>query len=147
MPTYEGFAVEPAMPTAGDSIVFTAVQSKKGHLLYHADYKWVIDYYTTDSEGHTDTIQFDKKNSVVYDLENGDPSVKVKIPDGNGGTIQAYFRADFRYSAMGTNGADGRDYSSGSMNGLIVPRSSSTSFGYCDGSTRKIRVLPNSAIY
>ena len=142
MPTFEGFSVEPATPYAGDSIVFTAVQSKKGHLIFHADYKWVVDYYTTDSEGHSDTIHFDKKKSVVYDLENENPFFKIKIPEGNGGEIQAYFRADYAYSAHGTSGSDGRDYSSGTVTGFIVPRASSSFDGYCDGSSRKIRVMP-----
>ena len=140
MPVYEGFSVEPTDPIAGDTITFTAVQQKKGHLIYHADYKWTVTYFTRDSEGNADTLTYTKKQSVVYDLENQDPSLEFLIPAGAGGEIQASFRADFTYSGIGSSGYDGADYSMSGVAGYIRPRASSSTFGYQEGLTRKINV-------
>ena len=140
MPVYEGFSVEPSAPVAGDTIVFTAVQQKKGHLIYHADYQWKLTYATRNDEGNADTVTYTKKQSVVYDLENENPSVKFFIPAGVGGIIQASFRADFTYSGIGGSGYDGTDYSMSGMAGYIRPRASSSTFGYQEGLTRKINV-------
>ena len=140
MPVYEGFSVEPSAPVAGDTIIFTAVQQEKGHLIYHADYKWTVTYATRDDKENPDTVTYTKKQSVVYDLENDNPSVKFLIPAGSGGSIQASFRADFTYSGIGGSGNDGSDYTSGGMAGYIRPRASSSTFGYQEGLTRKITV-------
>ena len=140
MPVFEGFSVEPEVPIAGDTIVFTAVQQKKGHLIYHADYKWALTYITRNDEGNADTVTYTKKQSVVYDLENDNPSVKFLIPAGAGGNIQASFRADYTYSGIGASGFDGSDYSMGGVAGYIRPRASSSTFGYQEGLTRKINV-------
>lgn len=140
MPVYDGFSVEPTAPIAGDTITFTAVQQKKGHLIYHADYKWTLTYATRNDEGNADTVIYTKKQSVVYDLENNNPSIKFLIPAGAGGDIQASFRADFTYSGIGASGYDGADYSMGGVAGYIRPRASSSTFGYQEGLTRKINV-------
>ena len=85
-------------------------------------------------------MTYTKKQSVVYDLENENPSVKFFIPAGAGGIIQASFRADFTYSGIGGSGYDGTDYSMSGMAGYIRPRASSSTFGYQEGLTRKINV-------
>ncbi|MBQ4357743.1 MAG: hypothetical protein II766_00005, partial [Paludibacteraceae bacterium] len=95
---------------------------------------------TRNDEGNADTVTYTKKQSVVYDLENENPSVKFFIPAGVGGIIQASFRADFTYSGIGGSGYDGTDYSMSGMAGYIRPRASSSTFGYQEGLTRKINV-------
>ncbi len=140
MPIYSGFQIAPAQPTAGETITFTAQQEKKGHLIYHADYRWNVVYATSDEEGRPDTVRTVKNTSVVYDMESGDPSVTFTIPKGRGGNIQATFIGEFRYSGVGAAGYDGTSYDGPGANGTIRWRSSSSTDGYCEGTTRKINV-------
>ena len=144
MPSYEGFEITPTSPRAGDTLYIVARQEQKGRLIYHADYSWTVRYAYFDTEkGANDTLVYTKKQSVVYDNENDDPMLKYLIPVvGDGGSVQVTFRGDFRYSGIGASGFDGSSYGSRNVPGYILWKASSTADGYCEGTSRWIRVNP-----
>ena len=139
--TSEGssFEITPTAPRAGDVLRVTALQRKKGHLIYHADYLWTVRFATTN-DGKPDTVVYTKKVPVVYDLENADPVLEYTIPGTTGGRIQVTFRGDYRYSGVGASGYDGSNYGSRSWEGFIFWKASSSADGCCEGSTRWITV-------
>lgn len=75
---------------AGSTLVATATQSRKGHLLYKAEYKWTCE--PTD-------VEHRNKQLVVYDKDNENPTDTLVISDP--GTYKLTFTG--RYHISGSN--------------------------------------------
>ncbi len=142
VPVFEGFLVTPAQPKGGDSVVFEAVQSQIGHLLYRADYTWTIRFNPGTGGGEArDTVI---KRRVVYDNNPANPKMGFKLKDHEKGGLSATFEAEYSYS-----GHAGQLISGGNYNNLVQGHvgqinavSSSQLYGICRGSTGSITVNP-----
>ena len=132
VPVFEGFAVSPAQPVSGDSVVFEAVQSQIGHLLYKAVYTWNITYATVDPDDRIDTTITQR---VVYDANPANPKVGLRLPEGKIGQLSVSFRGEYSYSGTGIQVASGGTYDNPTQGryGSINLVQSSQLYGICQG--------------
>lgn len=135
VPTFEGFVVSPAEPIGGDSVVFEAVQSQIGHLLYKAVYTWTITYTSTSGE---DDIEQTVTQKVVYDVQPANPKVGIRVPEGTTGRLEVTFSGEYHYSGTGVQASSGGTYNDPSTGryGSIRLVQSSTLYGICRGTAR-----------
>ncbi|MCD8303893.1 MAG: hypothetical protein LUC86_03570 [Prevotellaceae bacterium] len=105
-PTYKGFSYEPSTVYAGDSVVITAVQAKKGHYLNATDYSFSMKIYVT-VEGETQDSTLSYSYHTNYDgTDNGNPTWKLLIPDNAvAGSYSCSFSAKWSNSADGEGGS------------------------------------------
>ncbi len=142
VPVFEGFLVTPAQPKGGDSVVFEAVQSQIGHLLYRADYTWTIRFSPGTGGGVArDTVI---KRRVVYDNNPANPKVGFKLKDHEIGSLSATLVAEYSYSGQAGQLISGGTYNNPTQGhvGKITAVSSSLLYGTCRGTTGSITVKP-----
>lgn len=82
---------------AGSTLVATAMQSRKGRLLYKADYKWKCEPANAAQEPVD--VRHRNKSAVVYDKDNGNPTDTLTI------SKPGIYRLTFtgRYHISGSN--------------------------------------------
>ena len=129
VPTFKGFRITPSDPTIGDSITITAVQAKKGHLIYRATYTWEV-----KCQG---TVMYNGTKKVVYDNEPADPVIGFRLPDDAPvGNYSVKFSANYQFSGQGSvinNGGTYDDPEEG-ISGQINLVNSGLTGGNCSGS-------------
>jgi len=134
MPTWKGFTYDPKPAVKGDSVTIIAQQDKIGHLIYKAVYSWTASYYVRNSEGIDSLVNDTKKQTVVYDLETGDPTVKFYVPlNMSTSTMNVSFTGEYHYSAQGAQISDGSTIVDGGT-GFLRQRQSSQLQGTSAGS-------------
>ena len=129
VPTFKGFRITPSDPTIGDSITITAVQAKKGHLIYRATYTWEV-----KCQG---TVMYNGTKKVVYDNEPADPVIGFRLPDDAPvGNYSVKLSANYQFSGQGSvinNGGTYDDPEEG-ISGQINLVNSGLTGGNCSGS-------------
>ncbi len=105
-PTYKGFAYQPNPVHPGDSVVITAVQAKKGHLLNAMDYKFSMKI-SMDIGGEAVDSTLSYSVHTNYDgTDNGDPKWAFLLPaDTRAGSYSCSFSARWSNSADGEMGS------------------------------------------
>lgn len=98
VPVFEGFSVYPNQPVSGDSVVFEAVQSQIGHLLYKAVYTWNFTYTVN---GQEDLVTKTVTQQVVYDANPANPKAGFRLPEATTGQLVVTFSAEYSYSGQG----------------------------------------------
>ncbi len=134
MPTWKGFVYSPKPVVKGDSVTIIAQQLEKGPLIYKAVYTWEARYTIPRKDGADSTIVDKKSQTVVYDNEPSDPTVRFHLP-GNitSRNFTVPFRGEYHYSATGAQGSDGSIVGEGTS-GSLHRSQSSTLYGVSNGS-------------
>lgn len=128
VPTFQGFRIDPSEPVVGDSLTITAVQARKGHLIYRATYTWNIQCMST--------VMLNKTVKVVYDNEPADPVIGFRLPeDAPVGNYTVKFTANYQYSGQGTTVNNGGTYEDPveGVSGQINMVNSGLTEGNCSG--------------
>ena len=130
-PTWKGFQLSPARPTAGDSLTVTARQDQKGHLINATKYEWTLNCTLVKNDGGTEEVTLTETDQTNYDgLSSADPVHKFLIPKEAAGRATITFQATYNYSAQGIEVDYGGDYSRpAGMMGTILSRSGQMSGG------------------
>lgn len=133
MPTWKGFSVSPRPAVRGDSVTVTACQDQLGHLIYKAVYTWTVNYHQPNEEGVDSIVTLDFSNTVVYDNEPADPSVKFLLPaEATTHDIQVSFNGRYMYSGQGSTAYDGSNTQTG-FSGKLRRMQSSPLEGFSAG--------------
>lgn len=142
MPTWKGFVYSPRPIVLGDSVTIVAQQAEHGKLIYKAVYNWTATYHILRSDGSDSTVVEKKSNTVVYDNNPADPTVRFHVP-GNISSrfFTVTFQGEYHYSATGVQGSDGSIAAEGTS-GTLHRGQSSTLYGYSNG-TLQLQVPNN----
>ena len=134
MPTWKGFTYAPKTIIKGDTVTIVAQQQEKGHLIYKAVYSWEARYSIPRSDGADSTIVDKKSQTVVYDNDPSDPTVRFHVP-GNitSRNFTVTFHGEYHYSASGVQGSDGSIVGEGTS-GTLHRSQSSALYGVSNGS-------------
>lgn len=104
-PTYQGFRYQPAVVHAGDSVVITAVQQKKGHYLNATNYTWSMTILVNNN-GEAKSEELNAKKHTNYGgIDSSDPEWRIMLPPNTiPGTYTCKFAAEWSNSADGVGG-------------------------------------------
>lgn len=101
-PTWLGFSLIPSSPHAGDSLMVTALQDKKGHLINATMYTWTLSCTLYKPDGSFEKYRQTETDKTDYDgLSNADPEHKFLVPVAASGKATISFRAIYNYKAKG----------------------------------------------
>lgn len=135
MPTWKGFSYAPQPAERGDSVAITALQDKKGHLIYKAKYTWTATYVIPSSQDVDSVVTETHSDVVVYDNEPADPVWKLYVPLRlRSNSIAVSFMGEYHYSASGPQGTDGSTINDPVAQGSLRQRQSSEFIGQSAGS-------------
>lgn len=133
MPTWKGFNVVPRPVPPGDSVTVTACQDQIGHLIYKAMYNWTVTYHMRDMNGADSTVTKTFNNSVVYDNDPSDPSIRFLVPMEVTRDVSVSFQGRYMYSGQGSSASDGSTIQTG-FDGMLRRTQSSALEGFSSGS-------------
>lgn len=133
MPTWKGFDYSPRPVVLGDSVTIVAQQGEIGNLIYKAVYTWTAVYHIQKTDGADSTVTLKKTNTVVYDNDPSDPTVKFLIPrDVTSRNFSVSFKGEYHYSASGVQADDG-SLATQTGYGSLHRSQSSTLYGISNG--------------
>lgn len=130
-PIWYGFRLEPYPPVAGDSLTVTAVQSKKGYLIYTTTYTWTLSCsLRIDPVTVKDTVLTVTQKTNYDGISNADPTHRFLIPANAEGRATVSFEARYAYAGNGVQADFGGDYTRPEgIRGSITSKSGTLSGG------------------
>ncbi len=93
LPMFSDISANTEIIYTNQSVQFTAVQSRKGQLLYNADYKWYL-----DSESNCVS-----STSATYDKKPDNPVCTMTAPS-TPGRMTVIFKGEYKFSGKAGNG-------------------------------------------